>query len=348
MLREANAVHESEWAEKTMSVLREKQYEACERRLSALPAIGLFSPLATDAQAQTSLESSFYLQESGNEGLATLAGLRGKVQSALPLEALFLSIGEGTLLERLLLSDGRLSSASWDEIDAAEALARRLWCTFSAEGELWTLELAEPLMEPLLKAYNNPLYAEVKARKFRYDATIHGLLYIVGFLHSDPPVAFFLKDVIRSKSRLAANLAYRYLKATFEYIDGPGRSVVLVHPGLADPARLIHATGLGDEITLNLNEEALAGGMNELLPEEVPLHESMCAALEGSMRPEWEADEAAEDLRLLAKQGVSLEQMDEVMASMLCVHPTPAMRVALKGLYDNTPHWVGMNANLRH
>ena len=63
MLREISAAHESDWIEKTMSELREKQYKACERRLSAYPAVGLFSPLATDAQAQALLECSFYNNE---------------------------------------------------------------------------------------------------------------------------------------------------------------------------------------------------------------------------------------------------------------------------------------------
>ena len=348
MLREASMVHEQDWCEKTMSVLREKQYEACERRLSAYPSIGLFSALATDAHAQTLLECSFYANEPGNGVLATIAGLREKVLRQLPVEALFLSNGESVLLERLLVADGRISSTNWDEIDAAEALASRLWCSFSAEGEEWTLELPQALQEPLLLAFNDPMYTQAKARLFRYDATIHGLLYIAGFLHSYQPLAFFMKDVMERQDELAQNIAYRYMKATFEYIADVDREVILVHPGLADPNRLIMMMGHDGEITLTLNEDTLAGGMNGLLPEEEALHENMRAALEGFMRPEWDAEEAAEDLRILAKQGVSLSEMDEVMASVVCVRPTLAMRSALKALYNNTPHWIGMSANLKH
>ena len=110
-------------------------------------------------------------------------------------------------MERLLVADGRIISTNWDEIDAAEALARRLWCSFSAEGEEWTLELPEALQEPLLLAFNDPMYTQAKARLFRYDATIHGLLYIAGFLHSPQPLAFFLKDVMQRDDALAHNLA---------------------------------------------------------------------------------------------------------------------------------------------
>ena len=104
----------------------------------------------------------------------------------------------------------------------------------------------------------------------------------------------------------------------------------------------------GGEITLALNEETLAGGMSGILPEEEPLHEAMRAALEGFTRPEWDAEDAAEDLRFLAKQGVPLSDMAEVMGTMLSVQPTIAMHSALRRLHDSTPHWIGMTAHLKH
>lgn len=348
MLREASAVHELDWCEKTMSVLREKQYEACERRLSAYPPYGLFSPMATDAQAQVFWERSFYHSEAGNASLITLAALRHKVLAQLPTEALYLSSGESALLERLLISEGRVVSQNWDEIDAAEALTRRLWCSFVSEGENWALELPEVLWEPLLKAYHDPQYRKARSRLFRFDATIHGLLYIAGFLHAGQPRAFFLRDVMENTDALAQTIANRYMKASFEYIAEAEGDMVLVHPGLADPGWLMANLRWGGEITLTLNEDTLAGGMNGTLPEEEPLHEAMRVALDDHMRPEWEAEEAAEDLRLLAKQGVTLPAMGEVLDSMICVRRTAAMQSALQRLYDSTPHWVGMTANLQH
>lgn len=348
MVREVSAARELDWCEKTMSMLREKQFEACERRLSAYPPVGLFSPEATNLEAQMLMDYSFYSSEPGNEGLADLESMRQKVRDQLSSEALFLSNGESALLERLLIADGRIASDNWDEIDAVEALTRRLWCTFTAEGEEWTLELAEELREPLLVAFNDPMYTQAKARLFRYDATIQGLLYFAGFLHSSQPLLFFVKDVIGREDALARNIAYRYMKASFEYIAEAGQEIVLVHPGLADPNRLMAQMAGSGEITLTLNEETLAGGMNGLLPEEAPLHEAMLGTLEGCVRPEWTPEEAAEDLRILAKQGVSYAELSEVMASMLCVLPTVAMRTALKSLYQNTPHWIGMTASLQH
>ena len=50
MLREG-MLH-ADWCEMTMSMMREKQFEACERRLFAYPSKALFSAEATELDAQ--------------------------------------------------------------------------------------------------------------------------------------------------------------------------------------------------------------------------------------------------------------------------------------------------------
>ena len=351
MLRETESVsHGADWCEMTMSVLREKQFEACERRLSSYPRVSLFSPEATEADAQNLLECSFLYGEEREPELASLQTLRERVLQRLPVEALYLPQAERDLLEQLLVSGGVVVSTDWDAIGAAEALASRLWCSFVAEddSEEWRLELPRALQEPLLNAYHNPQYVITRERMLRFDATIHGLLYIAGFLHSSQPEGFFTSEVMERSDELARSIAMRYLKSTFEYMETEEGSLMLVHPGLADPYRLLR--GLSDEglITLELTQEMVAGGMNGIFPEEVPLHEAMRGALDGALRPECDADEAAEDLRILAKQGVSLEEMEDVMATMLCVLPTPLMKQSLRLLYESTPHWIGLKAGLQH
>ena len=66
-----------------MSMMREKQFEACERRLFAHPGVGLFAPEATEADAQALLAGSF--DDVGGKSrhtLATLEGLRAAVKNA--------------------------------------------------------------------------------------------------------------------------------------------------------------------------------------------------------------------------------------------------------------------------
>ena len=345
MLRESSLIHEQDWAEKTFSILRDKQFEACERRLSNLQQINLFSPLATDVYAQQLFEQSYFASELARDQLMTVEKLRALVLRLLPNEAHYLTSAENALLEQLLVAGGRMTSKNWEEIPAAEALVSRLWCSFSSAGEAWTLELAG---EPLVKAFSAQKHASARTRTFRYDVTMHGLLYITGFLPSLQPREIFKKDVIQSDAAWAGVIADRYIKANFEYILGDRDEVILMHPALADPYRLLWTLGGNVNASVTLTQEALLGGMNGMLSEEVALNEDMIAALAGNMRPEWSADEATDDLRFLVKQNVSEAELETVMASMICIRPTAAMHDALKNLYNNTPRWIAMSANLLH
>lgn len=341
MLREG-MLH-ADWCDRTMSMMREKQFEACERRLFARPGICLFSPEATELDTQTLLEGSY---EGQPDGLLSLQQLRDRVMERLPLEVLYIGVNEMQMLERLLLNEGEMLLTDWDDIGAAEALVRRLWCGFRAEGDDWKLILPSALHEPLMNAMHSQQAMSARELLFRYDATIHGLLYIAGFLHSAQPIGVFLQEVMHRSDAQAVQVAKRYLQSTFEYITDANGDLILLHPGLADPYQMFCLQPTEGIFTLELSQELIAGGMNGLLPEEVTLHENMCGALKGALRPEYDLAEAAEDLRMLAKQGVSYEEMEIVMGSMLAVLPTERMKAALRQLHLCTPHWMGLRTTL--
>ena len=332
MLREA--VAHADWCEMTMSMMREKQFEACERRLFSHPGVSLFAPEATDEDAEALCKHSYEIADANR--LVTLAELRARVMKRLPKEAKYISEDERQLLERLLLDDGETELGDWDNIGAAEALVSRLWCSFASDGEHWLLRLPRALGDLRANAVRESL--------FRFDATIHGLLYIAGLLHSSQPMAFFTRDVMKRHDATAVELARRYLQASYEYIADAQGSFILLHPGLADPYRLVSTQLLGDGYTLELSQDVLAGGVKGILPEEEPLHEAMCAALEGNLRPDYDVGECAEDLRMLAKQGVPYGEMESVMSSMLAVMPTEYMKASLDALYRYTPRWMSLKA----
>lgn len=347
MLRETG-VHALGWCEKTMSMMRERQLEACEKRLSRCARVGLFSPDATDADAQRLFDTSFYAGEERLSRLPTIAWLRERVLKLLPREAALLSTGERTLLERLLISDAGVELTEMDEAGPAEALVSRLWCFMRLEGERVFLCLPEALSAPLLVRFHEDDSAALRERVFRFEATMRGLLYIAGFLHAGQPTELFMSEVAAANDRDAARLARRTLQASFEYTRDEAGDMILLHPGLAEPQRMVlGATGDG-VFTLSLTQEMLLGGMNGLLPEEAALHEAMCGALQMALRPEFDVEEAADDLRMLAKQGVSIHEMEEVLSAMLTTLPTPAMRQSLRMLCACTPRWIGLSATVKH
>ena len=345
MLREG-MLH-TDWCEMTMSMMREKQFEACERRLFAHPGISLFSEEATEADAQQLFAGSFEdTQGISGRMLVTLDQLRRSVADRLPLEAVYIGVGEMQLLERLLINDGELLLSEWDDIGAAEALVRRLWCSFRVQEEKWILYLPKALHVPLMTAIQSPETLAARERLLRFDATIHGLLYIAGLLHSAQPLGVFTQEVMRRLDDQALKVAQFYLQSSFEYVTDANGDLILLHPGLADPYRMFDMQPVEGIFTLELSQELIIGGMNGLLPEEIAPHEMLCGALHGALRPEYDLAEAAEDLRMLAKQGVSLQEMEAVMSSMLTVLPTEKMKAALRQLYLCTPHWMGLKTPL--
>ena len=72
----------------------------------------------------------------------------------------------------------------------------------------------------------------------------------------------------------------------------------------------------------------------------------MSRLLLGAVRPEIIVPEAVEDLLMLAKQGVSLAEMNDVLSSLLTVRPTGAMLEGVRQLYLMTPRWGTMRAGV--
>ena len=362
LLRE-NFVH-GEVFDMTMSMLRLKQYEACERRLYDYPTAALFSASVTDSDAQKLLEISFD-NDTGlsRRRLVTIGELRAAVLSRLPVEAQFLDMDERFLLGLLVSHNGELLLDDPDRLGAAESLARRLWCSVRPEGGKWRLHLPQPLLEPLAMALQNfeksPLWMSLR----QFDGVVDSQLYAAGMVHEKQPMALFLSTVIGRNDWLACDVARRYMKASFEYVVDYNGDLVLLHPGLAEPEAMLRsqlAVGAAAVETELVREniaaslystsaeerliQALFHGSVDMMPEERIPHEHMCAALQDAVRPDYQAEECAEDLRLLIKQGYAYEEIHEAMKTMLSVMPSKAMDDALRELYLSTPRWYGLRA----
>lgn len=342
MLRESN-IQPLTWADKTMSVLRARQLEACEERLSALPDFGLFSG-CDDGNAEELYAVSHEAQEHPvPTRLHTVQSLRAQVLSALPAEAALLTFEEHMLLERMLVLDGTCELMDWEETGAAESLVRRLWCTISREEERIFVHLPRELLVPLTLIVSSRAHEELREKLTRYDATIRALLYIGGLMHVREPLTRLMEDVLKGTYAESLPLAQRFLRGEYDYTYDRHGDMLLLHPGLAEPERMLGQADPWEGI-MDMDEETLRGAMAGMFPEEQPLFEQMYGLLVGAVRPEISEEEAVEDLRMLAKQGVSLREMNEVLASLLTVQPTPAMLAGVKQLYQRTPRWGTLRA----
>lgn len=343
MLRTSTAPIEH-WCDKTMSVLRERQLEACQERLSRCPGKGIFGDLYEDEE-KALYEISYYAQES-HMPYPGIKAMQDKIVYQLPREACFLSPREDELIKRMLMQGGKAFLSDWEEITAAEALVFRLWCYLEIKNdETAVLHLADELLLPLTQVMLSEEYNRIREHLFSFDATLHSLLYLSGFLHTAAPMEHFRARLQHQKLYKSGDeaLILRYLKSAFDYTKDRQGEILLLHPGLADPEFLLASlTKMGRIHEIHLTQDMVLGGMNQLLPEESASCQAMRGALHGAIRPEYDEEEVLEDLRMMAKQGARLNDMQEVMASMLCVLPTPRMNEALAQLHLQSVRWAGM------
>ena len=345
MLRETN-VQRLHWADKTMSVLRQEQLEACEKRLSALPCVTVFD-LADDLRTEEIWQCSYDAQEHPvMEKLHTRKELRAQVLGTLAAEAALLSVEEHLLVERLITLNGRAELIDWEESSAAESLVRRMWCTISRDGGRTTVHMPEALLTPLTLTISSHQHQEIREKLMRHDAVIRGLLYIGGLLHYEEPLYHLMTDVLAGSYACDLTLALRYLRAAYDYTYDRRGDMLLLHPGLADPERLMSLHQPGVDTAVELSEDAMRGAVDGMLPEEEPLFDRLYGLFIGATRPELTPEGAAEDLLMLAKQGVSLEEMQEVLGTLLSVQPTDEMRAAVTLAHAQVPRWGMMRTAL--
>ena len=114
------------WADKTMSVLRANQLEACEKDLAGLPCHCLFDADCTDADAEAFYQLSWFPREDRNRSdvvLHTVEQLRVRVLSSFAPELALLSPEEHDLMVRLVLFGGRLVLQDWEDLIPARSIA---------------------------------------------------------------------------------------------------------------------------------------------------------------------------------------------------------------------------------
>ena len=327
-----------------MSVLRERQLEACQERLSRCPTKDLFADGLCEDECAQLFAFSFYAKELRGRR-PDAEELRALVRRQLSREACFLSPREDDLVKRMLIGDGETALWDWDEISAAEALISRLWCTLEiADEDSAVLRLSPPLLTPILQAMSGPEYPAVRKMIFSFDATLHSLLYLSGFLHAAVPMEHFRRQWTGEDEAAVRLLVTRYLRAAFDYTETPQGDILLLHPGLADPDRLIATLSGMAPAEIHLTKEMMLGGMNGLLPEEQASCAAMRGELAGAVRPDCDEEDVLEDLRMMAKQGASLKEMREVLENALCVMPSPRMLGCLRQLHVQTVRWMGMES----
>ena len=334
------------WADKTMSVMRTEQLEACERDLAGLPSYCLFEPECGNVDAEKLYELSFFTEEdrkaSGRSlrpALHTVEQLRNRVLHTFAQECALLSVEEHDLLVRAVLFGGRTLLMDWNELIPARALVRRLWCRVEGNGENTVLIIPHQLCASALLLLAGDSHKAVRDIVEQVHDTIENTLYLLGAARAAGPSRHLTALLKGTCAEGHPELVNRFLLAGYDYVYDRGGSLLLIHPGLAEPEKMMGITNT------EMNPEALSNASDSISDLESPIYERMHGLLVDVTRPEITPEDAVEDLIILAKQEVPWKDMLEVLSSLLICQPTPEMRSALKELSDRIPRWLSLSTS---
>ncbi len=329
------------WPDRTDSRMQAARWEACLEGLgSEAPCAGVIDTWPIDLLGDLIDEKWVSVPHAPSDLLLRRAA-RKAVMASLSDDLDCLSPVEHTLVERMLIGDGRVFLETVPEFEAAYTLRMRLWCDVGVYDDRPCACLDGVLMKALPDLLMRQEHLERRSRVFIYDGMMHGLLYLSGFLDDRLPRRRFIEEVLRrEETPETSRVAKNYLEASFDCCE-IGGCTLLLHTALASPESLIGTLAAQGAFQMpSVTPWQLAGSMNGLLPEEDETDTKMRLALSGGLRPEYEPEDAVSDLRLLAKQGATLDVLRDVMAGMLCVLPTAHMENALVEMSFQTPRWV--------
>lgn len=337
------------WPDQTMSVLKSDRLKACGKLLSEVPAVGLFDSECSDKDAEALFALSYFAMEEparSRRGAAarlhTLESLRARVLSSLAAEMALLSPDEHDLWVRSVLFGGRHYLSDPETLRPALSLVRRLWCGVRQENGQLVLTVPPQLRTASLLILAGEGHRKVREIVQQVFDRIDTSLYLLGVISPSSPEQHLAGLLAKTHADGRPDLIRRFLHACCEFAyDRDGRAY-LVHPGLAEPARclpLLAGSPKNPPGFLSMDEQALSAASDSLADLEDPLYERLLCLTLDVTRPEYDAEDVAEDLFILAKQSASLEAMEEVLAASLICLPTKEMRLALRDLYSQVPRW---------
>ena len=345
MLRQSNT-RPLHWADKTMSILRADQLEACEKDLAGLPSRCLFEQECSNVDAERMYEFSFYAEEDRKSAghalrpsLHTVEQLRNRVLHSFVQEISLLSVEEHDLLVRAVLFGGRTPLSDWNELLPARALSRRLWCRVEGKGENTTLIMPHQLCASALLLMAGSSHKAVRELVEQVHDSIENTLYLLGAAQASGPSRHMASLLKGTCAEGHPELIERFLLSGYDYVYDRSGNLLLIHPGLADPEKM-----MGIDNT-EMNPDVLRKASDSISHLESPLYERMLGLLMDVTRPEISPEDAVEDLIILAKQEVPWQDMLEVLSSLLICRPTAEMRAALKDLSDRVPRWLSLSTS---
>jgi len=331
------------WADKTMSVMRAELLEACEKDLAGFPSHCLFDPEVTDTDAESFYDLSFFREEDRMHAsppvLHTAQDLRNRVLHQFAQECALLSVEEHDLLVRVMLMGGRAPLRDWNELLPARGLARRLWGRVETDGAMRSLIIPRQLCSASLILLAGDSHRQLREIVEQVHEAVEDSLYLLGAISAAGPMRHLESALKGSFAEGYPDLIRRFLLVSYDCVFDHRGGLLLIHPGLAEPERLVHSPAA------DLDPEALSSASDSVDALEDPLYSRMLGLLTDTVRPDISPEDAVEDLIMLAKQAVPPQDMIRVLDGMLMCRITTEMKETLREMHEEIPRWRDLGSS---
>lgn len=338
----------SDWTEKTLSVLRSKTLEACEKRLEGLFLPSLFSSSVTDKDVEQIYTGSVYglCADKKEDRLHTVESTRKTVIDSFPVTLATLSEQEHDLLVKIILNGGKCRISDWNDLIPAEGLIRRLICSVSKSGDTFIIQMPHQLVTGAVLLLASDEHETMRGIIGDFNDRIEMTLYLNGFLYADfPEKDLQIKLSAAWHKPIDMSVVRTFILSGYEFCyDASGR-LMIIHPANAEPLRLAdRCFPYADKKLIDQNE--LTAICDSIDAVEIAIMDHMSGAIETFLRPELQVKDAAEDLLFLAKQDVNESELAVVLSSMISSPLSDSMLVSLHELYTKTPRWLSYSMKL--
>lgn len=311
-----------------------------------------------DDNIQQLWDLSYDAEENEEAGLPAAREVEGLIRSRLVREAALLTLGEHMILEIMMNSENRLPLFSDsdhmlpqmtpDALGASVSLVRRLWCWVEADeaGTYW-LRISDRLSKNLDKLFNTAKHKKLRENLFRWDCFVKDMLYLFGYSPASEPLSHLLTEVLVSKDPSDIILCERFFSAGYRlYFPDEESQPYLLHPAVIDPERMIRTDSACLEEVLELTAEEMTGAYHQVMPDEQEACQMMNNALSTVIRSDYTEDEMVDDLRYLAKQGVTEAELLQLISNRIISLPSPQLKAALHRLCTDTRPWIYSGSNV--
>ncbi len=322
-----------------LSRMKEQSFEELKARLVSRSGLSVFGRTSSQHWAEA-YRFSYDCAEAPNEAWPTHAQLRAAVKRRVKDELPYITDREEGILRRMMLFGGTTPLLSDEELSAADSLLRRLWCScvIRDDGRLF-LQLAEPLAKPMLQAVEDDAYFETRGKMRALSATLHSMVYLHGMLYAQPALKHLSGHLLPSQDEYHLRLLNRYLMAEFDYCLDRQGNLVLMHPGLVCPERMLASLSNARYQATDYTREMILGGMSELLKEEEAANDILSHELGFALQPGYNPNAFVNDLKILVKQGASHDQLTGLIRDKLAIRMTPQIENALLRVETDTVRW---------